>query len=153
MNRHRSRVRLVLRDRFGLVLRPETRQLPVCGLVPAKGGHKLKAPDETKKGPSMSTNAERGQMTGFGINMHMLTNTLSGYLQRPVIDETSFTGTFDMALEWKPDAIASVQKEDANPEGASIFTAIQEQLGLRLESRKGPVTVYVVEKVEKPGDN
>ena len=85
--RNRLRMKAVLRDRFGLVLREETRQMPVYGLVVAKGGHKLKTPDEAKKGPSMSTNGERGQMTGYGVNMGMLTRALAGFLKRPVTDE------------------------------------------------------------------
>ncbi|NDJ12575.1 MAG: TIGR03435 family protein [Acidobacteriia bacterium] len=92
--RNRLRMKAVLRDRFGLVLREETRQLPVYGLVVAKGGHKLKTPDEAKTGPSMSTNPERGQMTGYGVNMGMFTRALAGYLQKPVVDETGFTVPF-----------------------------------------------------------
>ncbi len=156
IGRQRLRLKAVLRDRFGLVLREETRQLPVYVLVVAKGGHKLKTPDEGKKGPSMSTNQERGIMTGYGINMGLLTGALARYLKRPVTDETGFMTPFDMTLEFKPDAVATGQKDDAlaaDLEGASIFTALQEQLGLKLESKKGPVTVYVVEKAEHPGEN
>ena len=154
--RNRLRMKAVLRDRFGLVLREETRQMPVYGLVVAKGGHKLKTPDEAKKGPSMSTNGERGQITGYGVNMGMLTRALAGFLKRPVTDETGFNVPFDMKLEFKPDALAAGLKEESTAsdlEGASIFTAVQEQLGLKLESKKGPVTVCVIEKAERPGEN
>ncbi len=151
MDRQRSRLRAVLRDRFGLVLRQETRQLPVYGLVAAKGGHKLRPPS-AGKGPSM--NGGNGSLTGYGVNIKMLTDVLGRTLQRPVVDETGVAGTFDMKLEWKPDVAPPGPKDDsAELDGSSIFTALQEQLGLRLEAKKGPVTIYVVEKVGHPTDN
>jgi bla regulator protein blaR1 len=159
MDRQRQRMQAVLRDRFGLKLRVETRELPIYMLSPAKNGSKLKAPEEAGKGPSMMTNPETGDLTGTGANMRMLTNILSNILKRPVVDNTGVEGTFDVKLHWKPDTfVGSAAAPAGEPlvseiEGASIFTAITEQLGLRLESKKGPVTVYVVEKVERPTEN
>jgi bla regulator protein blaR1 len=160
MDRQRQRMQAVLRDRFGLKLRMETRELPIYNLVPAKSGSKLKVPEEAGKGPSMMTNPERGELTGTGANMRMLTNVLSNILKRPVVDNTGVEGTFDIKLHWRPDSLAGAVPSasgevspSAEADGASIFTAITEQLGLRLESKKGPVTVYVVEKVERPTEN
>jgi uncharacterized protein (TIGR03435 family) len=155
MGRQRERMKAVLRDRFGLVLRMETRQLPTYGLVQAKGGHKLKTP-QPGKGPSLMMNPQKGEITAIGADLPMLTNVLSNILGRPVVNETGLDGAFDLKLEWKPDMTTTAGPGEAAPEepgGASIFTALTEQLGLRLESKKGPVTVYVVEKVERPGDN
>jgi uncharacterized protein (TIGR03435 family) len=160
MDRQRQRMQAILRDRFGLKLRMETRELPIYALVPAKGGSKLKTPDEGGKGPSMMMN-DKGELTGTGANMRMLTNVLSNILKRPVTDQTGVEGAFDMKLQWKPDAFSAggvgVPPPGDAPvvdvEGASIFTAITEQLGLKLESKKGPVTVYVVEKADKPTEN
>jgi bla regulator protein blaR1 len=160
MDRQRQRMQAILRDRFSLKLRLETRELPIYVLTPAKNGSKLKPPEEGEKGPSMMMNPEKGELTGVGANMRMLTNVLSNILKRPVVDQTGVEGTFDMKLKWAPDSFVggpsgAPPSESPAPEadGPSIFTAITEQLGLRLESKKGPVTVYVVEKVERPSEN
>ncbi|MDQ1471043.1 MAG: bla regulator protein blaR1 [Bryobacterales bacterium] len=108
----------------------------------------------------MMMNPEKGELTGVGANMRILTNILSNILKRPVVDRTGVEGTFDMKLQWKPDSFVGgpggpPQGEPpvSEVDGASIFTAVAEQLGLRLESKRRPVTVYVVEKAERPGDN
>jgi uncharacterized protein (TIGR03435 family) len=160
MDRQRQRMQAILRDRFELKLRVETRELPIYALITAKSGSKLKPPEPGGKGPSMMMNPEKGELTGVGASMRMLTNILSNILKRPVVDQTGVEGTFDMKLQWKPDSFAGGpggpppgESPVVDVEGASIFTAIAEQLGLRLEPKKGPVTVYVVEKAERPGEN
>jgi uncharacterized protein (TIGR03435 family) len=73
---------------------------------------------------------------------------LTDIVGRPVIDETGLTAYYKVKLEWTPDT------EDGAEEGkGSIFTALKEQLGLQLESKKGPVPVFVVEKIERPSEN
>jgi bla regulator protein blaR1 len=160
MHRQRQRMQAVLRDRFGAKLRMETRDLPIYSLTIAKSGSKLKEPEAGGKGPGMMMNGDKGELTGVGANMRMLTNVLSNILKRPVVDETGIDSTFDMKLQWKPDSFvggpdapSAGEAPVADVEGASIFTAITEQLGLRLVSKKGPVTVYVVEKAERPSEN
>jgi uncharacterized protein (TIGR03435 family) len=160
MQRQRQRMQAVLRDRFGMKLRMETRELPIYGLTTAKSGSKLKEPEAGGKGPSMMMNPEKGELTGIGTNMRMLTNVLSNILKRPVVDETGVDSTFDIKLQWKPDSFVGGtgtpppgEPPVEDVEGASIFTAITEQLGLRLVSKKGPVTVYVVEQAERPSEN
>jgi bla regulator protein blaR1 len=160
MQRQRQRMQAVLRDRFGVKLRMETRELPIYGLAIAKNGSKLKEPEAGGKGPSMMMNGDKGELTATGANMRMLTNVLSNILKRPVVDETGIDSTFDMTLQFKPDSFVggpgtppSGETPAADVEGASIFTAITEQLGLRLVSKKGPVTVYVVESAERPSEN
>ena len=85
----------------------------------------------------------------------MLTDSLSAQLDRTVIDDTGLSGQYDFTLEWTPDSsLQAPPTENAIATGGpSIFTALTEQLGLRLDSRKGPVPVYVIEKIEKPGEN
>jgi uncharacterized protein (TIGR03435 family) len=105
----------------------------------------------------------RGQFSGQGVQLEMLTRSLSSQLGRPVIDRTGLKGNFDFKLEWTPDPGQSFAfgggppGADAppppDPNGPSIFTAVQEQLGLRLESQKGPVEMLVIDKVEKPSEN
>jgi uncharacterized protein (TIGR03435 family) len=79
--------------------------------------------------------------------------SLSNILNRRVIDKTGLTGHYDFRLEWTPEAAASPDAPGDVPAGASIFTAIQEQLGLRLESAKAPVDTLVVVKAERPSEN
>ena len=106
----------------------------------------------------------RGQLSGEGVQLQMLTQVLSNQLGRPVIDRTGLKGNFDFKLEWTPDPGQSAGPFGGGPPGAdappppdpngpSIFTALQEQLGLRLESQKGPVEILVIDRVEKPSEN
>jgi bla regulator protein blaR1 len=161
MGRQRQRLQAILRDRFGVKLRMETRELPVYALSLAKSGSKLKPPADGTKGPGMMMNGRTGELTGTAANMRMLTNILSNIMKQPVVDNTGIEGTFDLKLQFKPEGFATKGEGpppgDAPPvadlEGPSIFTALTEQLGLKLESKKGPVTVYVVEKAERPSEN
>jgi uncharacterized protein (TIGR03435 family) len=159
MERQQQRMQAVLRDRFGLQLRVETRELPIYAIVQAKGGSKLKSAAASGKGPSMQTNPQVGEMTAVGANMRMLTNVFSGILKRPVVDESGVDGIFDFKLQWKPDVFGGGPENPQNEapaiqlEGASIFTAVTEQLGLKLEPRKGPVKVYLIVKAERPTEN
>jgi len=83
--------------------------------------------------------------------MEMLAGALAGQLGRPVIDRTGLAGAFDFKLEWTPDAAqADAAPVDAGP---SLFTALQEQLGLKLESTKAPAEVIVIDHVERPSEN
>ena len=142
-NRQRLRTRAVLRDRFGLVVVLESREMPVYGLTLAKGGHKLKKTETESDGPRMQNNGT--QLTGLSVYLSMLTNSLASIIGRPVVNETGLDGPFDFKMAW------TAENDPAG--GASIFTAIQEQLGLKLESRKGPVAVFVIEKMQKPSEN
>ena len=123
--------------------------MPVYRLVIGKGGHKLtKSLDE--KAPNMSTG--RSEMKGSAANMKMLADVLSMVLSRPVVDDTGLTGIYDLKMEWAPDPQPEEPPaaESARP---SIFTAIQEQLGLRLEASKAPAPVFVIEKIDRPSEN
>jgi uncharacterized protein (TIGR03435 family) len=96
---------------------------------------------------------DRGRLTGSQVSAAMLANVLSNQLGRAVQDETGLKGVFDFKLEWEPDAdTRSTNVDDASEStgarsGPSIFTAIREQLGLRLEQRKGPVEVIVIDHI------
>jgi uncharacterized protein (TIGR03435 family) len=157
LDRNWQRLQAVLRDRFGLVLRAQTRELPIYGLAQARHGNKLTVHADEKSGfPSIQTNG-RSRITATNATMDMLAQQLSMELRRPVHDETALNGRFDFKLEWTPEPDASPDHTAADPNssspGGSIFTAIVEQLGLKLESKKGPVQVYVVEKIERPTEN
>jgi uncharacterized protein (TIGR03435 family) len=105
----------------------------------------------------------RGCLQGSAIPLTTLTNSLQNQLGRPVIDKTGLTGRFDIKLEWMPGGEQAPGPFGPNPDapppppadlsGPSIFTALQEQLGLRLESTKGAVEVVVIDSAEKPSEN
>jgi uncharacterized protein (TIGR03435 family) len=182
MEQQRERLRRLLQERFHLKIRRETKELSAYVLIPAKGGPKLKQaaaaatePDEKgrdrPRGPMLRMG--RGQIIGQSATLDFLAQILAQQLGRPVIDRTGLTGTYDFALEWTPESGqglgpgfgspgASIPGKEPprldNPapdeqSGPSIFAAIQEQLGLKLESRKAPTEIIVIESVEKPSEN
>ncbi len=156
--RQRQRMQAVLRDRFGLVLRAETRQLPMYALTVGRGGARFGKSQEGAPGPSIRIG--RGTLTGMSVGVSGLARALSNVLGRHVADETGLEGLYDFKLEWTPDSAAEVPgdpakavvADDSGP-GASLVSALSEQLGLKLQSKKGPVPVLVVEKIERPGEN
>ncbi len=154
MQRNGERMKAVLHDRFGLVLRSETRELPIYNLVQAKGGHKLSSHDPSKRGPSMNLNGNGPgkdmQLIGVDITPKYLAQSLANMLHRPVVDETHLDGQYDFRASFTPDMEAT--QSDVTS-GGSLFTSLTDQLGLKLESARGPVQVYVIEKIEQPSEN
>jgi uncharacterized protein (TIGR03435 family) len=95
-----------------------------------------------------------GGVRGAAAPISNLTGLLSQQLGRTVIDRTGLTGKYDFVLKWTPDTAYHVESDnDGPPDGPSLFTAVQEQLGLRLESAKAPVEFLVIDHVEKPDAN
>jgi uncharacterized protein (TIGR03435 family) len=96
------------------------------------------------------------KMEGSEIRMPELARALAMSLGRPVTDKTALTGAYDVQIEFAPDpSLAGLPRfhSPADPAGPTIFSALQEQLGLRLESGKGPVEVFVIDHVERPSVN
>ena len=170
-------VQSLLADRFQLKVSHTLKDLPVYALVIAKNGPKLHEanPGDTYpngiKGldgvahPGMMRMG-RGQLTGQALPMGSLVMLLSQQLGRTILDQTGLKGKYDFELQWTPDqgqgamlpgppgggpGADSPPPPDAS--GPSIFTAIQEQLGLKLESTKGPVDILVIDHIEKPSEN
>jgi len=141
----------MLAERFHLKVHHETKELPIYALVVAKSGLKLKtsSPENEKDG---SMNSNNQHLTATGIGMDGLSGYLSQRLHRMVQDKTGLTGKYDFTLEWAPDEAAG--EASAAAAGASplpsLMTAVEEQLGLRLETAKGPVDLVVVEGAELP---
>ena len=132
-NRNKQRLQAVLRDRFGLVLRAETHELPVYLLTQAKSGAKLTVHPEGEPGHGYRMNdSGYRHMEAVGITMKTLADSLSRILGRPVNDGSGLTGQYDFKLEWAPDPGSSPEHPD-DPTGPSIFTALAEQLGLRVD--------------------
>jgi bla regulator protein blaR1 len=156
MSRSRQRLQAVLRDRFGLLLRAETRELPVYALTQAKSGHKLSPSSLSGTGPSMQ-GGRGGSLTANNATIKMLTDELSSILERPVTDETGLSGQYNFKLTWNPQLMSLSEGPatgaGSSATGASLFSALTDQLGLKIESKKGPVTVYMIEKIQKPSQN
>jgi uncharacterized protein (TIGR03435 family) len=141
----------LLGERFQFQFHRESKTLPVYNLVTAKNGFKLTAVDA--KG-SQSMSSSNGKLTSKGVSMPALAVFLSRTMERPVLDATGIPGDFDFQLEWSQQQNPAAKSPEANePAGPSIFTALQEQLGLKLESSKGPVEIIVVDHAEKPTEN
>jgi len=151
-SRNQQRLQAVLRDRFGLVLRAEMHELPIFLMTQAKSGAKLTVhpADDSRHYIRMNDSGTR-QMDAVDATMKGLALTLSSIVGRPVNDGTGLTGQYDFKLNWTPDSGASPDHSD-DP-GPSIFTALTDQLGLSLKSTRGPVQVYVIEKIERPSEN
>ena len=154
----REKVRSLLADRFGLVLHREIKEQLVYALAVAKSGPKLKVVAVPGDRQGLSTG--RGRLQGFAAPMAMFATVLSNTVGRPVLDKTGLMEKYDFLLEWTPD-IATINPDKPGGEapppldssGPAIFTALQEQLGLRLDSTKGPVESIVIDRVERPSGN
>jgi bla regulator protein blaR1 len=157
-------LRVLLEDRFQLRVRRETREMPVYALVVEKGGSKLTLHTGEPPLPGQAIRQGRGMFSVKKGGLALLTAQLERQLARVVIDRTGLVGDYDYTLEWTPEpgqgGAESLglppQAEPIAPvdlKGPSIFTALQEQLGLKLESQKGPVEIIVIERVEKPSEN
>jgi uncharacterized protein (TIGR03435 family) len=154
----------LLADRFKLQAHRETKEQPVYQLQVMKSGSKLreaKPGEGNEAGGSMKRS--RDQLEGTGVMMSQLVSALTQTVSRTVMDKTGLTGRYDFTLHWTPDeegvpvlkAADNTQptNEVAAASGPSIFTAVQEQLGLRLEPARGPVECLVIDHVEQPSEN
>jgi uncharacterized protein (TIGR03435 family) len=174
----RVMLQALLMDRFGLVVGRETRDLPLYELVRARkdgalgpqlersdvdcdkwlaegrpqigaGGPSPVAPTGVR--PACMMMATRQFLTAGTRTMQNLATSLQSLVGRPVVDRTGLTGTFNIDLQWSSGTDgAAAPNATTLSEGASIFTALQEQLGLKLESGRGPFDVFVVQSVSRP---
>jgi uncharacterized protein (TIGR03435 family) len=165
----------MLADRFKLTLHHETKDLPLYALVVAKNGPKLHespaAPEDagppgppTPNGPQPRGSIRmmgRGELSLNAVGLDMFAEVLSRQLGRLVVNKTGLTGKYDFTLKWTPDEgqgpMGGGPPRDGAPppdaNGPTIFTAVQEQLGLKLDSQKGPTDTIVIDHVEKPSGN
>jgi bla regulator protein blaR1 len=138
----------LLADRFKLKAHFETREMPMYALVIAKGGPKLTAAKE----------GESSRLSMHGNEMTATATTLDQWIHNPflggrvVVDQTGLKGTYDFTLTWS-ESVASSGGLESGTDAPSLFTAVQEQLGLKLVPTKGPVEVIVVDHIEKPSEN
>ena len=175
------RTQLLVEDRFQLKFHRETRELPVYELTVTKGGPKIKlsddqtpprpnergdkpsSPESDRKVPRGEVHVGSGQFEASAMEFGTFVYVFSLQFGRTIMDKTGLKGLYDIKLQWTPElgqepgtidllpgATAPVPPSEIGP---SIFTAIQEQLGLKLESTKGPVDVLVIDSVQKPTGN
>lgn len=140
--RVREMVQNMLAERLNLKVHEEQKEMPVFALVVARGGSRLEKSATTDQ---PIARVGYGHLSGQHLTMENLTNMLAGQVERPVIDNTGLDGQYDFRLQWTP--------EESPDNGPSIFSAIQEQLGLKLESQRAPQDIVVIDHVERPSAN
>jgi len=141
----------LLTERLKLVVHHEQKELRFLALVEGKGGPKL---HEAKAQPAPDTTFNvAGRIVRNQISLPQLALLISRFERQTVMDMTGLKGFYEVKLEWTSDD-TRVREATDSPLAPSIYTAVQEQLGLKLEARRGPVEVLVVDSAEKvPGEN
>ena len=161
----RLMARPILTDRFKLLSHEEKKVLPFYALEVAKGGSKLQLSTMSSEDPNARTGtigmgrapnangAVMNDLTARGVTMDRLASVLSQQgLGRVVLDNTGLTGRYDFKLTWTSDS-GTATPNPADTSGPSIFTALSEQLGIKLDPQKGPVPVLVIDHIEEPSPN
>jgi uncharacterized protein (TIGR03435 family) len=156
----RSMLQKLLADRFKLTFHRDKQELSVYALMVGRDGPKLTRSGGDPNGPPGLIFRGLGVLPGVNASMADLASVMQGaVLDRPVVDQTGITGKFDFTLTWTPDESqfrgmgVRVPPPPDTATAPSLFTAIQEQLGLRLESTKAPAEVLIIDRVEKPTEN
>lgn len=172
----------LLAERFQLKLHKETKELPIYSLSVVKNGPKLKkaepdpppdpnAPEDDRNfrsgplakdpdgfpilsgGTTMAVMGDHARMKNKG-HMDFLVRQLAAQLRQPVVDNTGLTGEYEFSLSWVARPAGAISSMAEDPAGPDLFAALQEQMGLKLEQKKGPVEVLVIDHVEKtPTEN
>jgi uncharacterized protein (TIGR03435 family) len=167
-----SMLQTLLKDRFKLTLRQVTKDLPVYSLVVAEAGKLHEAQGDCGPGPTLVLDSGMppcgsprvfpwvGRMDGVKVPITQLVANLSGFTKRMVFDNTRLGGKYDIDLKWfpgpsefppRPAYLPPTYQPD--PNSPPLLTAIQQQLGLKLESQTGPVPLLVIDHVEMPSEN
>jgi len=155
-DQRRSMLAQVLADRFHLKTHTETKQLPIYNLVVTPRGPKFKASAKQDADDMGGMSASDSEVTLEAYPISALAYTLSSILHRTVIDKTGLTAHYDLHLTWAPEPPAAAGQDDSRKPtdpGPSIFSAIQDQLGLKLIPAKGPVPTLVIDRVDLPTPN
>jgi len=142
----RLMLQALLRERLGMRFHREMREVPAYALVVAKSGLKARAAAEGSAG---GFRRGPGHLESRASTMATLADKLSQQSDRPVVDKTAVSGSYEFVIDWTPD-----EMQNGGQAGTSLFTAIQERVGLKLEARKEPMEVVVIDSVEKlPSEN
>jgi uncharacterized protein (TIGR03435 family) len=146
----------LLADRFKLVFHREKKEMPVYALVVAKGG--VKAKEDTSEGPSDVGEGDGDDLLFERVTMGILTGVLARSVDRPILDETGLKARYTFKLSWAEQgrmrpAGAPPAEAGESSDAPSVFTALQERLGLKLEPKRGLVEMFLVDHVERPAGN
>jgi uncharacterized protein (TIGR03435 family) len=163
-DQRRLMLQSLLAERFGLKVHTEAKTFPTYDLVIAKGGPKLKvaAPDaptrsnrKASEGPNQRGNLMNrpGEVDSMGVPLKLFVMLLAETLQRTVIDKTGLTDNYDFVLKYTPEGNNTGSDDSGIETAPSIFTALQEQLGLKLVPSKGSVDTLVIDHAELPTEN
>jgi uncharacterized protein (TIGR03435 family) len=159
-NEQMAMLRNLLTDRFKLTFHREQKVFSVYELEVAKNGPKLKesaSPADDPPSLISTVYPQRIVMPARNATMRDLARLMQrAILDRPVVDKTGLTGRYDFDLEWAPDETqfgGDVPVASADAPSLPLFSAIQQQLGLRLEATRGPIAALVVDKAERPSAN
>jgi len=164
-NQIRLMLQALLADRFKLAFHRETRESTIYALIVGRGGARITpSADQTPGGalgPNGSLRVSAHGLIGTAVPLPLFASVLGQQLGRTIIDKTGLPGRFDMKLQWVPDMEPSPVGADdsanrsspSDLSSPSIFTAVREQLGLELQSTKGPTGFLIIDHVEKPSDN
>ncbi len=161
MATEQAMMRALMADRFSLRLHHESRELSVLALVAAHGGPRLTASPSNEPEDPFGPDGPPGNWAAKGVSMEELASNLSQLSDvdgRIVVDKTDLKGKFDFTLTWTPDTPATTQPGvdsglKPDPTAPSLITALDEQLGLKLEPSRQPVDVIVIDSVEMPSAN
>jgi uncharacterized protein (TIGR03435 family) len=168
VDQRRLMVKSLLAERFNLKVSHSSKELPIYALLVAKNGPKLTKSADVQPGPGGAgprpmMRRQMGDLTATAIPMDMLADMIAREIGRNVVNKTGLKGLYDFTLHFTSErqGPAAGGPADAGPapaalsdsSGPSLFTALQEQLGLKLESQKGPVEIVVIDSVEKPSEN
>jgi uncharacterized protein (TIGR03435 family) len=145
----RAALQALLEERFQLAIHTETKMVPGHLLLVGKNGSKLKETETAGRGSRVD--GSRGRLEAKRVSVERLASVLSRQLGEPVTDQTGLKNLYDFTLEWTPDDQSAAVP--TNPVGPSIFTALAEQLGLRLEAHKTAVEVIIIDHAERPAEN
>ena len=152
-------VRNLLTERFKLSSHTETRDVPVYVLTVKDGPRALSPGTGDPSGPANLAMRAQGRFAARNASMGDLAGELGAFLDRPVVDRTGISGRYDFTLLWTIDEFQSARLKAFPPpqrssaEVPNLFTAIQEQLGLRLDPATAPASVLVIDRIERPSEN
>jgi uncharacterized protein (TIGR03435 family) len=144
----------VMQSRFHLKYHYDTKVLPAYALVVGKGGpHMPESKDAAAVASKGSMHTRHGEIIGQAVSMGDFAHVLSQQIGRPIADQTNLKGGYDLKLDWTPEMGQNSTATPTSDTGPSIYTALQEQLGLKLEAAKVPVRVLVVDGIDRPEQN
>jgi uncharacterized protein (TIGR03435 family) len=149
-------LRSLLEDRFSLKVHREMKEMPMYSLVVGKNGPKMKLSVDQTGTTGGVKEVRFGRIAGAAVPASMIAGMLTGLSGRRVLNKTGLSGRYDVDLRYTPDSgqpLGAAPEPTDSPDEESLFGALQSQLGLKLESTRGPIEILVVDHIERPSAN